>query len=781
MKNLNYHPLPSKAKLAEWHWPVRIGFMDDKESMDLLDGFWEAGSTLRWVKALVRIAEVSWSFEKNVDLLIVPGSPQKASERLVEARERVQAGCVAIVGESVREKVDQDKVIQDILEATGASAVFFVAPKDFGQWLVNLLGDLSHSKTLDVALGGSRNLVKGMRPTLWASREFLAVPTIGDDGFLDELLGEEEKKMAQPPEESAGPEAEPAGTKGEIQPQPEQRADRFLQAEVVANDQALTKAFRKKCKNTIRIHIGPPEKGKIGVPEKFPEEKLPPTTADGWDLTISFFDPNLMKHPETGPLFLPKAGRSDTCPFTLFIPEEADRVEARIIVLHKNRIIQNTILSGPVSEYAGGEPIHAGADTGIIFRSSFMVPFASQDPDKRSRYHTAYLLNHTGETPGVYQVSGNQSLFVRLDSAAIADLVGQVESVMDRSEWDLPEFNGLMEQGTADLLRELAWAGSSLYQSVIKRIDPGFTVATAPGNGAVKKIQVVSANVSGRMPFEFIYDFPAPDTSAPVCPSALEALEKGRCETCSARNENPANVICPLGFWCMSRIIEWHAFTEESAQSTQNAPFLLKPGGDEHQGQLKVMKDPLVGYSDRVTQAQPDSMDELQKSFSRVGIASPRIVNSWDQWKENVALHRPTLEVLLIHTEKEGTRTMIEIGKDRISTLNLEGYITDKASWPAVVLLLGCGTGTSKVQFQSVAAMVEACHAAIIVSTTSDVFGPIASRLAGYFVEQLGTLEKTQSFGEVMLAIRRKALAEGVSMILCLRSYGDADWQLIKS
>jgi cytochrome c553 len=410
-----------------------------------------------------------------------------------------------------------------------------------------------------------------------------------------------------------------------------------------------------------------------------------------------------------------------------------------------------------------------------------MVPSAHDDLGKRSQFTSAFLLNHTGETPGVYQVKDDQSLFVRLDSATIADLVQQVEDVIDRSEWDLPEFTGLAETGTTGLLRELAWAGSSLYQSVIKRIDPEFAEETAPIDGEAQKIQVVCANVSSRMPFEFIYDFPAPDDTAPVCPKASEALLKGSCDLCKERNENPAKVICPLGFWCMSRVIEWHAFTEELAESTQNAPFLLQTTGLAAPSWLMVMKDPLVGYSSKVTSAQPNSIQDLQASFSKAGAPSPTIVTSWDKWKENIVRLQPSLEILLVHTEKKGARTMIEIGEEMLSTLNLEGYITDKKSWPAIVLLLGCGTGTSRVQFQSVAAMVEACHAAIIVSTTSDVFGPIASKLASYFVEQLGALKKPQSFGDIMLTIRRKALAEGISMILCLRTYGDADWQLIKS
>jgi len=150
-----------------------------------------------------------------------------------------------------------------------------------------------------------------------------------------------------------------------------------------------------------------------------------------------------------------------------------------------------------------------------------------------------------------------------------------------------------------------------------------------------------------------------------------------------------------------------------------------------------------------------------------------------------VAALGPTLEVLLIHTEPRPPRIFMELGdaaqSPMLPTLALtRQHVMGGASTPPNVLLLGCSTGTSVVEFEDVAAAFEARGAGIIVSTTSDVFGPVASRLAGYLVEQLGALTDGQTFGDVMLGVRRRALADGVPMVLCLRAYGDADWQLSK-
>jgi hypothetical protein len=563
---------------------------------------------------------------------------------------------------------------------------------------------------------------------------------------------------------------------------------RYLQAGVSVRNQDIGKAFWRKQVNKISIHVGPTEEGNIRSEEVFRDDLLPETKADGHMLSVTFFEPDLMDQPEVAGLYLPKKGKSKPCVFNLFVPEKAIKVEARIIVQYKNRILQNSILRGPAADYFHGDPYFSesktetktGSSTEISIVSTFQVSQAIQDLEKRSRFDGAFLLNHNGETPGMYGINGHESLYVRLDDAAIKDHVQKVEDILDKCDWDIEEYNGLTSTGTTSLLRDLAFAGSYLYKGVIRRLNPAFPGNTAPLNGVPQKIQVVSANVGSRMPFEFIYDFTAPDDNAGICPNAPKVLEDGKCETCPYKNESPASVICPMGFWCMSRVIEWHAFTEELSESTKNAPFLLKKGTGDFQGQLKLLKDPLVGTSNKVTKAMPSSISDLRTSFEKAKTSKPIFVNSWKAWRDNLTTLEPTIEVLLVHTIKDDKKTMLELGNKTISALNLDGLIPDKNDRPAIVLLLGCSTGTSQIQFQSVAAMVEACQAAIIVSTTAEVFSPIATRLACHFIEQLGELKSGQSFGDAMLAIRRKSLADGIPMVLCLRTYGDADWQLVK-
>lgn len=839
-----YQPLVSFVKYVNWQWPIRIGFFTDEKSRYLMDQLSSKRTSIDWMNKLSKAIDLSLSNVESVDILIVPGGIQNTLEIIRNAPHSIYANSIGIIGGSEYQGDNFLELIQKITQLTQASAIFVATPNNFGEWITYFIRELSHDEPFDIALAQSRTLLNVPQTVLWATPELLASSSISNYGMnlldnpvlktrlserimvperlrqgirldpgiysfeeiknrikevgwfseeggasmtiaieelIRQVLKDTHSKLLSPQlkwEKTQEPFSIEEMLYNEAQRARRKKVKRFLQAEVRANGNIINKAFYRNKENTILIHIGPLELGKIGLSEQFPNKELPATTASGHMLTVVFFEPNLMERPEIAGLFLPKSGRSEPCNFKLFISENAKRVEVRVQVLYKNRILQSGILSGLVTDYYKHMPLHIGEKERITFISHH-VSAAHMDLDNRSRFDASFLLNHNGETPGFYRNSNNRSVYVRLDSVPINEHIKQVEKILDRSDWDKPKFNGLTAEGTTNLLRDLAWAGSSLYQILIEPDNQGFANETAPLKGVPQKIQVVCANVKTYMPFEFIYDFAAPDDNAGICPKASEALLNGKCENCPSKDEDPAQVICPLGFWCMSRIIEWHAFTEKLAKSTLNAPFKLKMDNSEDLAQLKFMMNPLVGYSNKVTKAQPTSIVDLQNSFNKIGIPSPIIVNTWDKWKENIDHFNPTLEVLLIHTEKKGPRTMIEIGDDTISTLNLKKYFTDKEIWPSIVLLFGCGTGTSVVQFQSVAALVEN-RASIVVSTTSDVFGPLASRLAGYFIERLGELNNLQSFGDVMLSIRRKALANGVPMVLCLRTYGDADWILTK-
>jgi hypothetical protein len=70
--------------------------------------------------------------------------------------------------------------------------------------------------------------------------------------------------------------------------------------------------------------------------------------------------------------------------------------------------------------------------------------------------------------------------------------------------------------------------------------------------------------------------------------------------------------------------------------------------------------------------------------------------------------------------------------------------------------------------------------AKILVATSNLIYGPKAVELADLLLSELLELQDGENFGDIMLAVRRKALAAGNPMVLCLSAYGDADWRLRK-
>jgi hypothetical protein len=100
-----------------------------------------------------------------------------------------------------------------------------------------------------------------------------------------------------------------------------------------------------------------------------------------------------------------------------------------------------------------------------------------------------------------------------------------------------------------------------------------------------------------------------------------------------------------------------------------------------------------------------------------------------------------------------------------------------------VVLLLGCDTAVNELGFQTFVAQFREQGAAVVIGTIVSVLGRNAAPVAQALVRDLATASRSKrasstTFGEVMAASRRRLLAGGELMALCLTAYGDADWVL---
>jgi hypothetical protein len=95
-------------------------------------------------------------------------------------------------------------------------------------------------------------------------------------------------------------------------------------------------------------------------------------------------------------------------------------------------------------------------------------------------------------------------------------------------------------------------------------------------------------------------------------------------------------------------------------------------------------------------------------------------------------------------------------------------------------VLLGCETGSSAAPFQDFVAAFRRSGAALVLGTLSEILGrqagPVAQELTQELRRQLR--DRPTPFGDVLLTVRRKLLQKGLTVVLALIAYGDADWLL---
>src|SRR5262249_11167567 len=146
--------------------------------------------------------------------------------------------------------------------------------------------------------------------------------------------------------------------------------------------------------------------------------------------------------------------------------------------------------------------------------------------------------------------------------------------------------------------------GHELYeQLVLDQAERGQTLADA------RRLQVVSVREEAYLPVELVYDRGPVDPRARLCPNARAtlaasggptaraALQGGRCA--AGRPPLGRDVVCPLGFWCMQKVIERYAFDAEVARSV-GADFAVWPEPSASDNRIGALTDLVFAFSKRI-------------------------------------------------------------------------------------------------------------------------------------------------------------------------------------
>lgn len=256
-----------------------------------------------------------------------------------------------------------------------------------------------------------------------------------------------------------------------------------------------------------------------------------------------------------------------------------------------------------------------------------------------------------------------------------------------------------------------------------------------------------------------------------LCPGASQGLTSrdGKC----VEQHSPDHV-CPTGFWSLRKVIERHAHVPEN--TVRPGPFeLIADQGFATASKIAPLRAVLYGASDIADEYDANATSAVETAAETVAGLSHR-VRTWSEWRQEIAGKHPSLLLLLPHHSGQD-KLEIGTGDSLLPSQIWDDVVRAPGTGKPLVFLIGCKTLLTKRAFDDIVQGFAWSGAAAVVSTYATILGrhaaPATTELLRELKSQLDNGETR--LGDVLVAIRRKLLAQGAPMALGLTSYGDAD------
>ena len=331
------------------------------------------------------------------------------------------------------------------------------------------------------------------------------------------------------------------------------------------------------------------------------------------------------------------------------------------------------------------------------------------------------------------------------------------------------------------ILRDLARHGATLYNQLQ---DQGFR---DPGT----RVQLLNLEAKEYVPLEFVYDRGFPSDRAKLCGGWQRALDSDEtlCPACKPAAEltlqerDRSDVICPLGFWSLQKIIE----RIDPPKPSEDDALTSTPRTDRRT--LPAIKNVVFASSSKVPEGEREATAvALNEQFKQGTVV---VARDWGEWKAALSNH-PSLLLALPHHGVEHQLDYLEVGGDdrpaadrRLSRGQLTDlYVNPKRIEPGpIVILMGCQTGiATETGYVQLARRFHQLHTSIVMGTLAKILGRHAAPVARELVGQLAAVTDSEAdFGTIMRRVRRRMLLKGYLMSLCLVALGDAEWRLTPS
>jgi len=386
------------------------------------------------------------------------------------------------------------------------------------------------------------------------------------------------------------------------------------------------------------------------------------------------------------------------------------------------------------------------------------------------------VLNHTNTgQPRSVALADNRAWISDLTEAAAvvkeisANLVPIAKSAADFAE-------GIEGEKGRALLIQLARSGVLLRRFLVR--DQLNAAGNRPEVARQEYVQVVSTRHDAVIPFEFIYDFDAPEKTAVLCEKWKTGISRKKLpDACKTHTKDE---VCPMGFWGLRKVIERHQVSPEHA-ATGRALFLQSEPSDTRP-ELELDGISVFGASKRVP---APAINSLATAIRKATGKDADQAKNWTTWVDAVKRSHPKLLIALAHTDGRGTNAGLELGGEAIADVMVtSSHVLAEESDPSpLVALLGCDTVNTTEVYGNHARTFRGEGAAIVVATIATVLGEHAATVAESLVAGLLARDANAPtrVGEALRSIKQQALLNKEMMPLCLVAYGDADWQIKRS
>jgi hypothetical protein len=492
-----------------------------------------------------------------------------------------------------------------------------------------------------------------------------------------------------------------------------------------------------------------------------------------------------------GTLHLPgdRTARSSECDLHVEVPDDERFVSAEIAFLYRGRAFEVVQVEAFVLPPGAEEQPHHTVEVKVRLAQREVVEL----PDSRvvdavmvygeDRTH---LESPDDEAPTglqTYTTSGGASFGLR-DPDAVIDYLNTELFVAGTSlvrrrarQGETDEVLDTEDPDVLRILRTLARHGAALYNSLGEDFeDPG------------RRIQLRNQTPRAYSPVEFVYDRGFPTDDATICAEGLAALESDAddCPHCPSAADLPADlrianpVICPFGFWSLQKIIERRDAAPGELDDTVGPSFPLPD-----RRHLPPIDSVLFASSDRVP------AEERQRTWQDLEALLPDAEQapSWTRWRQALESQLPSVLLALPHHGVEDGLDYLEIGDEALPkgervlfrSQLIEPFVNPDRREPGpIVLLLGCRTDApTDLGYVGLARRFQQLPVSIVLGTLAKVLGRHAAPVAREIVAQLVSVDDARAdFGTIMRRVRRRMLARGYLMALCLVALGDAEWRL---